>query len=137
MKNRDESDVLAANQAFYKALSAGSIDGLSAASAHGPDVTALHETSTKVAVGWDEVLESWRAVPFDLFSELSVVMSDPFVRASGTIAWVVGLERVRGRMKAGEDFAFTALGTNIYEKRDGRWLVVHHHASKAQEHLTQ
>ena len=55
-----------------------------------------HEASSKVAVGWDAVLESWKAVPFELFSELSVVMSDPFVRVSGAVAWVVGLEKVRG-----------------------------------------
>jgi hypothetical protein len=39
-------------------------------------------------------------------------------------------------MKNGESFAFTALGTNVYEKRGDRWLIVHHHASKAAEHLT-
>ena len=38
-------------------------------------------------------------------------------------------------MKDGEPFEFTALGTNIYEKRGDKWLVVHHHASKAAEQL--
>jgi ketosteroid isomerase-like protein len=90
----DENAVRAANEAFYRALSAGSIEGVSAACAHDPDVTALH------------------------------------------IARVAGLERVRGKMKDGTVFAFTALATNIYEKRDNKWLIVHHHASKAAEHLT-
>ena len=67
----------------------------------------------------------------DLSSDMASAPGGP-----KSIAWVVGLEKVRGRMKDGSNFAFTALGTNIYEKRDGRWLVVHHHASKAQEHLT-
>jgi ketosteroid isomerase-like protein len=49
--------------------------------------------------------------------------------------WVVGLEKVRGKMKDGQDFAWTALGTNIYKKRDCKWLIVHHHASKATEEL--
>jgi ketosteroid isomerase-like protein len=88
-----------------------------------------------VAVGWQAVLDSWKAVPFDAFSELSVVMSDPVVTVSGPVARVVGFEKVRGRMKDGQDFAWTALGTNIYEKRDGKWLIVHHHASKAAEEL--
>jgi ketosteroid isomerase-like protein len=131
----DARDVLAANQSFYQALSAGSIEGLSAACAHDPDVTALHETSTKVAIGWQEVLDNWKAVPFELFAELSVVMADPVIKVNGTIARVVGLEKVRGKMKDGQDFAFTALGTNIYEKRGDKWLVVHHHASKAAEQL--
>jgi hypothetical protein len=39
------------------------------------------------------------------------------------------LERVR-RSKNGECFAFSAFGTNIYEKRGDKWLIVHHHASK-------
>jgi hypothetical protein len=123
-----EADVLAANEKFYEALSAGSIEGLSAACAHDPDVTALHETST--AVGWQEVLDSWKAVPFETFSELSVVMANPVIKVNWAIARV-GLERVRGKLKDGQDFAFTALGSNIYEKRGEKWLVVHHHASKA------
>jgi hypothetical protein len=54
----EENAVQAANQAFYQALSAGSIEGISAACAHDSDVTALHETSTEVAVGWQAVLDS-------------------------------------------------------------------------------
>jgi hypothetical protein len=48
---------------------------------------------------------------------------------------VAGIEKIGGKMKDGKEFAWKALGTNIYEKRDGRWLMVHHHASKAAEEL--
>ena len=132
-----EADVLAANKRFYDALSAGSIDGISAACAHDSDVTALHEASTEVAVGWQAVLDSWKAVPFEAFAELSVVMASPVIKVHGTIARVAGLEKIKGKMKDGQDFAWTALGTNIYEERDGQWLMVHHHASKAAEQLVE
>ena len=132
----DEEAVLDANQKFYEALSAGSIEGISAACAHDPDVTALHETSTEVAVGWPAVLDSWKAVPFESFAELSCIMTKPAIKVHGSIARVAGLERVRGKTKNGDAFAFTALGTNIFEKRENRWLIVHHHASKASERLT-
>jgi hypothetical protein len=49
---------------------------------------------------------------------------------------VAGPEKVREKIKSGAAFAFTALGTTIYEKQGGRWLIAHHHASKAGEHLT-
>ena len=124
-----------ANDNFYKALAAGSIEGISAACAHDDDVTALHEASKEVAIGWKAVLDTWKAVPFDAFSELSVVMPDPAIKVSGPIAWVAGLEKVRGKMKDGQEVAWIALGTNIYEKREGKWLMVHHHASKATEEL--
>jgi ketosteroid isomerase-like protein len=132
----DENAVLTANEIFYEALSAGSIEGISAVCAHDSDVTALHETSTEVAVGWRAVLDSWKAVPFETFAELSCLMPDPVIKVHGTIARVAGLERVRGKTKSGESFVFTALGTNVYEKRGDRWLIVHHHASKAAENLT-
>jgi hypothetical protein len=57
----EENAVRAANEVFYRALSAGSIKGISAACAHDSDVTALHETSTEVAVGWQAVLDSFCA----------------------------------------------------------------------------
>jgi hypothetical protein len=43
----DKDDVRVANDAFYKALSAGSIEGISIACAHDGDVTALHENSKR------------------------------------------------------------------------------------------
>jgi len=131
----DDAAVLAANEAFYKALSAGSVGGISEACAQDDDVTVLHEASKAVAVGWPAVLETWKAVPFDAFSQLSVVMSGAVVKVKGHLAWVAGLEKIRGKLKDGADVSFTALGTNIYENRDGRWLIVHHHASKAAEDL--
>jgi ketosteroid isomerase-like protein len=131
----EKNGVRLANDAFYRALSAGSIEGISDACAHDEDVTALHEASKEVAIGWQAVLDSWKAVPFDAFSELSVAMPAPAIKVSGAVARVAGLEKVQGKMKDGQAFAWTALGTNIYEKRDGRWLMVHHHASKAAEEL--
>jgi hypothetical protein len=62
-------------------------------------------------------------------------MAYPINKINGRVARVVGFETVRGRMKEGPDFAWTALGTNSYEKLYGKWLVVHHHASKAMEEL--
>ena len=63
-----------------------------------------------------------------------MVVTGEVVKVHGPFAWA-GLEKVRGKTKDGQDFSFTALGTNIYEKREGRWLIVHHHASKAAEDI--
>jgi ketosteroid isomerase-like protein len=129
----DKVGVLTANQEFYRALSAGSLEGISAVCAQDADVTVLHEGSKEVAVGWPAVLATWKDLPFASFSELSVEVANPVINVKGPVAWAVGLEKIRGKMKSGDDFAWTALGTNIFEKRGDRWLMVHHHASKAAE----
>jgi hypothetical protein len=58
-------------------------------------------------------------------------MATPSVRMNGETALVVGIEVARGkRVNSGEIVEFAALTTNVYEKRDGRWLMVHHHGSR-------
>jgi hypothetical protein len=47
---------------------------------HDSDVTALHETSTEVAVGLQAVLDSWKTVQFESFAELSCVMTNPAIK---------------------------------------------------------
>jgi ketosteroid isomerase-like protein len=121
---------------FYELLSASSIEGMSAARAHDSNVATLHETSSHVSVGWPAALESWRAAPFKSFAELSCVMTKFTIKVRASIGRIASLERVGGKMRKGERFAFSALGTNIYEKHPDKWLIVHHHTSKIAPHLT-
>ena len=58
-----------------------------------------------------------------------------FVSSPGVMCLGGRARKVRGKMKDGQEVAWIALGTNIYEKREGKWLMVHHHASKATEEL--
>ena len=58
----DKQEVQAANETFYRALSGGSIEGISDVCAQDDNVTVLHENSKEVAVGWPAVLETWKAV---------------------------------------------------------------------------
>ncbi len=118
---------------FYEVLSASSIDGMSAACAHDPNVTTLHETSSHVAVGWPAALESWRDAPFKSFGEMSCVMTKFTIKVRASIAHIASLERVGGKIRNGERFAFSALGTEIYEKHDDKWLIVHHQTRSASD----
>jgi hypothetical protein len=47
-------------------------------------------------------------------------MAYPIIKSNEQIARVIGFETVRGKSKDGQDFAWTALGTNSYEKLDVR-----------------
>jgi hypothetical protein len=40
---------------------------------------------------------------------------------------------VKGRRPSGESVGYVALATNIFEKREGRWLIVLHQVSRAPE----
>ena len=127
-----ESDieaVSAANLAFDRALSARDINAMEKVWAAEPYVIAVHPASKILIVGWDAVRKSWEGT-FDRFSEISVSMKEPQIRVTQNVAWVVGVESAQGKFKNGDPVSFAAFTTNMYEKQDGRWLMVLHTTSR-------
>jgi len=126
----DQADVLAANQAVDAAFSRLDIQAFDPLWAHDDRVTAIHPSSKAVVVGWTAVRKSWAEGTLSRYKEIAVSMENPSVRVANNVAVVTGIEKVRGVRPNGDAAEFSALTTNVYEKRDGHWLMVHHHASR-------
>jgi len=126
----DRADVLAANQTMDAAFSKVDIKAFDPLWAHDDTVTAIHPSSKVAVVGWTAVRKSWAEGTLSRYKEISVTMENPSISVANNVALVVGIERVRGTRMNGDVAEFSALTTNVYEKRDGRWLMVHHHASR-------
>jgi ketosteroid isomerase-like protein len=125
-----ETDAVgAANQAFEAALSMRDIRAMEMVWSQGPEAMVIHPNAKAVEIGWDAVKKSWEGA-FGRFSELSATMKDPQVRVVGDAAWVVGVEEVKGKRASGEAIGYSALATNIFEKRGGRWVMVLHQVSR-------
>ena len=122
--------VATANSAFDAALSRRDLAAIEAMWLHAPHVMAIHPASRSPVLGWEAVRRSWMET-FERFPELSVTLAEPQTHITGNVAWVVGIETVRGRRPDGVEVTFAALTTNVYELREGRWLIVLHHASRA------
>src|SRR6266536_5067160 len=125
----DIEAVTAANLAFDTALSARDINAMERVWAAESHVIAVHPARKVLIVGWDAVRKSWEGT-FDRFAEISVSMKEPQIHVTQNVAWVVGIESAQGKFKNGDAVSFTAFTTNMYEKRDGRWLMVLHTTSR-------
>jgi ketosteroid isomerase-like protein len=125
----DIEAVTAANLAFDTALSGRDINAMERIWATEPYVIAVHPASKVLIVGWDAVRKSWEGT-FDRFAEISVSMKEPQIHVAQNVGWVAGVENVQGRSRNGDAVNFTAFTTNMYEKRDGRWLMVLHTTSR-------
>jgi len=121
--------VTAANLAFDNALSTRDINAMEKVWASDANVIAIHPSSKALIVGWEAVRKSWEGV-FDRFAEITVSMKEPQIRVLENVAWIVGVEAARGKLKNGDPISFAAFTTNMYEKRDGRWLMVLHTTSR-------
>jgi ketosteroid isomerase-like protein len=125
----DVADVVAANKSYEQAFSSLDIKAIDAAWAHDADVTVIHPSSKLVLIGWDAVRKSYADQPAR-HKDFSVAMDSPHVTVSSNVGLVVGVEKVHTVLTNGEVADLSIMATSVYEKRDGKWLLVHHHGSR-------
>jgi ketosteroid isomerase-like protein len=125
----DIEAVKAANTGFYTALSARDAAALDRVWDHDVQVFNIFGVSKAPMVGWNAV-KSGYADLFNRFPELSVSMADPSIRQDTDSAVVVGVETQRVRLPSGEVASALLPATNVFVKREGHWLMVHHHSSR-------
>jgi len=130
-KSRQTSDVErlnAASQVFIAAISARDIRAMDKLWAHESYVAFMGPLSTTLVVGWEGVRKAWE-MRFSQFDRVTISVAESHVHTNGKAAWAVGIEKVQLLRKNGETLAFDAFVTNVFEKRDGRWLMVSHQAT--------
>ncbi len=125
----DLADVVAANKNYEQAFSSLNINAIDAAWAHDENVTAIHPSSKMVLVGWKAVRKSY-ADQRARHKDFSVAMPDPHVTVLNNTALVVGIEKVHTVLTNGETADLLVMSSSVYEKRDGKWLLIHHHGSR-------
>jgi ketosteroid isomerase-like protein len=128
-QSADERNVLAANEAFDKAISSRDVAAMGKLWANAEYVVVIHPSSTSPVIGWENVKKTFEAQAAR-YSEFNVSLQDPKAYLlSPTTAYVVGVETVEGKRTNGEAAKFSANTTNVFEKRGDQWLLVLHQAT--------
>lgn len=126
-RESDREAVLAANAMFYRAFEVRDIELMGQLWANGPHVRCIHPGSEPLC-GWDEVIGSWEVI-FDGLESLRFELADLTVRVGGDLAWVELSEMLQAEADGKPAFGHV-LATNLFERgSDGRWRMIHHHAS--------
>ncbi|SLN72571.1 Calcium/calmodulin dependent protein kinase II Association [Roseovarius albus] len=129
----DIADVQAASHAFYEALASESIgDAMAGVWAHKPYVTNVGPRSKSVVVGWDAVSQYWIETEKKVAS-VNMAIEAPHLHVIGDFAWEIGEEIGEVTMQDGTVRQAELLATNVFERIDGQWLMVSHHASRKPE----
>jgi len=111
----NEDEVLAANEAFYRAFNSKDPEEMDAIWARAIVVTCIHP-GWNTLTGRDRVMESWRGILTNP-SQPKIVSGGAAVTFLGDAAVVLCRELVAGSPLA---------ATNIYALEDGAWKLVHH-----------
>jgi ketosteroid isomerase-like protein len=123
----DIEGVKAASKAFYEAVVV--VDDGTAMDkvwAHKPYVTYVGPKSTSIIVGWDAQKTYWPEFN-KAFTRRTVELVGNHIHVVGDVAWEIGTEVGQAHMKDGAVRKVDWFATNVYEKIDGRWLMVSRH----------
>jgi ketosteroid isomerase-like protein len=127
-QGKEADAVRAASKAFYAALAV--LDDGSAMTkvwAHKPYVTFVGPRSKAIIVGWEAQKKYWEENN-KAFAERNVTLADPRIHVNGNLAWEMGIETGTAKMQNGSASKVENFVTGVYERIDGRWLKVSHHA---------
>lgn len=111
----EESAVLAANAAFYRAFAERDIEAMDELWARTVSVACIHP-GWHVLNGRDNVMASWRGI---LTGMPAIRCSEAVARIAGSAAFVVCTET----LDAGE-----LVATNVFVQEGADWKIAHHHA---------
>jgi len=122
----DREAVLAANEAFYRAFESLDLARMEAVWLRAPHIKCVHP-GWALVVGWGPVMESWSRIFAGTFG-MRLTLGEVHVEVNGDLAWVALTESIESHTRDGKTSA-QVQATNLFERREGCWFLVHHHGS--------
>lgn len=119
-------EITKANEAFYAAFESLDIANMDRLWAKGDHVSCIHP-GWAMRQGWPAVRDSWVLIFNNTFS-MEFTLSEVWVHVAGDLGWVTCVENIESRQD-GVSQESHVLATNLYERVDGQWLMIHHHGS--------
>ncbi|MEO5656494.1 MAG: nuclear transport factor 2 family protein [Nitrospiria bacterium] len=121
-----EDEVVATNDRFYRAFESLDIKEMEAVWLTDGEVQCIHPGWGPLR-GWAEVRDGWVRI-FNNTSSMRFTPRVLHVATHADVAWLVCVEAIHSR-HGEEEQTSHVLATNVFERREGRWGMVHHHAS--------
>ncbi|HEY9607798.1 nuclear transport factor 2 family protein [Allocoleopsis sp.] len=122
----ERTEVLAANEAFYRAFERKDIEAMSAVWSQGTGSLCIHP-GRSVIRGWKDIHASWEQI-FKNTNYLEIDTEIITTELRDTIAYVILIEKVL-QVVGGRRIKAESIATNIFERMASSWYMVHHHGS--------
>jgi len=123
----EQEEVSQANLAFYRAFEKLDIKEMEKVWLKKSYIRCVHP-GWALLTGWDDVITSWRKI-FENTLEMSFNLTNVTIHVRGSLAWLTLYENISSRV-GGETVKGVILTTNIFEKHQGRWWIIHHHGAQ-------
>jgi ketosteroid isomerase-like protein len=122
----ESDDVRRANESFYRAFESLDARRMEKVWRHSARVQCTHPGWCRL-VGYAAVIESWERI-FENTFKMSFELTRVEISVTGDVAWVVCTENITSHTYDGISRSQVE-ATNVFERHDGVWHMVHHHGS--------
>ncbi len=123
-------EVTLANEEFYHAFESLDIGKMDKIWAQREYVTCVHP-GWSIKEGWPKVRDSWVVIFNNVFS-MGCSLTDVQVQVADEVAWVTCTENITSRHGDATQNS-RVVATNLYERMEGSWKIIHHHGSPLME----
>jgi ketosteroid isomerase-like protein len=114
---------------YYEAWSSANTDKPAPLYAKDPDLV-FYDVAPLKYTGWDEYKVGVQKNLFDGMASGALTAKDDLkVNRRGNVAWTSVTGHLSAKMKDGKAMELDIRHTAIWEKRGGKWLIVHEHVS--------
>jgi len=114
---------------YYAAWSSMNTDNAAPLYAKDADLT-FYDIAPLKYKGWDEYVVGVKKNFFDMSASAKLTPNDDLkVTRRGNVAWTSVTFHLVAKMKDGTTLDLQGRHTAIWEKRGGKWLIVHEHVS--------
>jgi len=121
-----QTEVLVANEAFYRAFEKKNLEAMSQVWSQGTASLCIHPGRNALR-GWKQIRDSWELI-FKNTKYLEIEIEVIATEIRDTTAYVVLVERVL-QASSGRTIKAESIATNIFEQMAGKWYLIHHHGS--------
>ena len=125
----DTTAVTTANNAYNAALSALDAAAMERAWARESYTANVGPFAKSIQIGSTAIQDGFKTFIANV-AQLMVKPSETHVRINGNVAWTIGRETAVGKMKNDASLSGENFVSNVFERRDGHWLMVSHHAQR-------
>ena len=126
MQDELEQQILAANQAFYRAFRDRDLNAMSVCWASALDISCVHPGRDQLIVR-ALVMGSWEKI-FAGDSPLQVWPAQERVQGNARQGWVICHEQLAAELQ-GQTVDQRLIAINTFRLEEGGWKLTHHHAS--------
>ncbi len=120
------TEVLEANQAFYRAFEKKDMEAMSTVWSQGTGSLCIHP-GRKALRGWKEIRSSWEVI-FKNTKYIEIETEIITIEIRSHLAYVILGENLL-QVSGGRRIQAQSMATNIFEQMAGKWYLVHHHGS--------